>query len=269
MTWWCFAQNGPWTWQWQPYPGVWVFVVGLLAGYFGLLRSWKPAQGGPRLPARRVAAFLGGVAVLWIAADWPVGPLGAGYLLSIHTARYLILALIAPPLLLYGIPYWLLRHLLLGRRLEPAFRFLTRPLVAFVIFNGVMVGTHFPAVVGGLKPYQLGSFLLDMTWLASGLVFWWPVLGRLPEWRPLGYPGRILYLILSVFLPTVPASFLTFSDYPLYALYELAPRVSTLSALADQQLAGIVMKTGGGFVIFGTATVLFFRWWAREGGDEA
>jgi putative membrane protein len=67
-----------------------------------------------------------------------------------------------------------------------------------------------------------------------------------------------------LFLPTVPASFLTFADYPIYALYELAPPVGALSARDDQQLAGILMKIVGGFIIFGTASVLFFRWYRVE-----
>jgi putative membrane protein len=85
----------------------------------------------------------------------------------------------------------------------------------------------------------------------------------------MSYPGRIVFLLLSVFVPTVPASFLTFADYPIYAVYELAPRVGGISATADQQLAGIAMKIVGGFIIFGTASVLFFKWyWAEERAES-
>lgn len=65
----------------------------------------------------------------------------------------------------------------------------------------------------------------------------------------------------------MPAAFLTFADYPIYAVYELAPRMSGLSAAEDQQLAGLVMKIVGGFTLFGTASVLFFRWYAQEEGQ--
>ncbi len=77
-----------------------------------------------------------------------------------------------------------------------------------------------------------------------------------------------MFLLLNVFIPTVPAAFLTFADYPIYALYELAPRASGLSANDDQQLAGLIMKIAGGFIIFGTASVLFFRWYGLEARDE-
>jgi putative membrane protein len=105
---------------------------------------------------------------------------------------------------------------------------------------------------------------MDMSWLISGLVFWMPVLGPLPELEPLPYPGRMVYLIANVFIPTVPAAFLTYARYPIYSLYELAPPVGTLSTVEDQQIAGMIMKIVGGFIVFGTASVLFFKWSKSE-----
>ena len=127
-----------------------------------------------------------------------------------------------------------------------------------------MVFTHLPAVVDGATGSPLGTFGLDLLMVASGFVFWWPALARLPELHPLTYPGRIGYLLLSVFLPTVPASFFTFSRYPIYALYELAPRVHGIDAVSDQRVAGLLMKMGGGILLFTVMSVMFFRWYARE-----
>jgi len=86
------------------------------------------------------------------------------------------------------------------------------------------------------------------------------ILGPLPELKPMPYPGRIAYLFANVFIPTVPASFLTFAKYPIYALYELSQPVSGLSTVEDQQIAGLIMKIVGGLIVFGTASVLFFKW---------
>lgn len=267
MTWWCSAQGIPWDWSWRPYPGVWLFIALAVIGYVAALRTWKPDPlVGETLTVRvsHVASYSIGILVLWIAADWPIGTLGAGYLVSLHAVRYLMFALVAPPLLLRGIPPWVLRGMLRGRWTWLLARVLSRPLPAFVVFNLVMLGTHLPTVVDTLGGSQLGSFAIDMAWLLSGLVFWWPVMGRLPELNPLSYPARILYLICNVFIPTVPAAFLTFADYPIYALYELAPPVGDLSATTDQQLAGLTLKVVGGLIIFGTASVLFFRWQRQE-----
>ncbi len=256
---WCFAQNTPWTWAWQPYPGVWMFVVALAVGYTVGVRAVDDLE-----TPRRRPYFILGLLVLWLASDWPIGPLGAGYLLSVHTATYILYSFVVPPLLLHGLPRETIRAVIAPRAIRSLVAFLSQPLIAFAIFNVVMLGTHLPTVVDGLKVSQLGTFTIDMAWLLAGIVFWWQVLGPLPELNPLSYPGRILFLILNIFIPTVPAAFLTFADYPIYALYELAPPVGAFSTRADQQLAGIIMKIAGGFIIFGTASVLFFKWYAQE-----
>ncbi len=262
VIWWCSAQGTPWSWSWQAYPGAWLFVAALVAGYVLAARRLGDRGGGAA--PHRVLSFAAGAVLLWIVVDWPVGPLGAGYLASVNMGRYLVFALIAPPLLIHGLPPHALRALLAPRWAMRAARRLSHPLIAFAIFNITMLATHLPETVDAVGGSQLGSFAVDMAWLASGLVFWWPVLAPLPELEPLPYPGRIVYLIANVFIPTVPAAFLTFSDYPLYALYELAPPVGRLSTVEDQQLAGLAMKIAGGMIIFATASVLFFRWHAVE-----
>ncbi|UCD24402.1 MAG: cytochrome c oxidase assembly protein [Gemmatimonadota bacterium] len=237
-------------------------VVVLLGARFLLARVWSTAADSNE-PGRPLL-YVVGVFILWTAADWPIGPLGAGYLLSVHTVQYILFAFVAPPLLIAGTPKWLWRRLI-----QPDWAFktawtLTRPLVAFLFFNVVLLATHLPSVVDGLTASQLGSFAVDMSWLGAGIVFWWPILGPLPELKPMPYPGRIVYLIANVFIPTVPAAFLTYARYPIYALYELAPPINNLTAVEDQQIAGMIMKIVGGFIVFGIASVLFFKWASHE-----
>ncbi len=268
MTWWCSAQGAPWDWSWQAYPGVWLVVVLLLAAYWVGRRSVLQRGVPPGEVRARSVSYILGVIVFWAAADWPLGPLGTGYLVSVHTVQYLLLTMVVPPLLLHGLHPDMLRGLLRRSWAFRMARFLTRPLIAFLVFNVVLVATHLPSFVDVVKVTQVGSFAVDMAWLGAGFLFWWQVLGPLPELEPMGYPGRIVFLLANVFIPTVPASFLTFADYPLYAVYELAPRVSGLSATQDQQIAGLTMKIAGGLLIFGTASVLFFRWYLREERQE-
>jgi putative membrane protein len=265
MTWWCTASGAPWTWTWQPFPGVWLFVA-LVAGSYAqaVTRARRPAP-DDRRPTRREALLFGlGVLTLWVGLDWPVGLLAAGYLLSARTAQYLLLVLVAAPLLLLGTPRGLLRRLLGGPLARAVARRLTRPLIPLLAFNAVLVAIHLPPLVAASGAAQLTAFAVDMLVIVSGLVFWWPALGRLPELEPMGYPGRIGYLLLSVFVPTVPAVFFTYARYPIYELYELAPRVSGIPAVADQQVAGLMMKTIGGLILFTVMSVMFFRWHRAE-----
>lgn len=268
LTWWCSATTAPWTWAWRAYPGVWLFTAAVAAAYLGFRRSRGDRAGVEGWTGTHLAWFLLGTLALWAALDWPIGALGAGYLASVHTVQYLLLALVAAPLLLLGIPadYW--------QRLDrdgAAFRFgraAAHPLLGFVAYNGIVGLTHVPAVVDGLMASQLGSFAVDVLWLAAGLLLWWPVIapdgvGRM---RPL---PRIGYLFGSTVLPTIPAMFLVFADYPVYGIYERAPRVGAFPAVEDQQLAGLLMKLAADPVIWVAMAVIFFRWSAAQEREQA
>lgn len=271
MQWWCAAQGVPWEWSWRPYPGVWAFVLLVAAGYVWLRRRTPPPRDEARSAAfdeARSAAFAAGLVVLWIALDWPVGALGAGYLASVHMVQFLLIALGAPALLLYGVPPDILRRAVELPALGRTIRIVTHPLAALLLFHAIVVATHWPAAVDRLMASQAGSFALDMAWLAGGTIFWWPVVCPVPE-RRFPYPLKIGYLILATVIGTLPFAFLTFAELPFYATYELAPPVSGISARTDQRMAGILMKLGGGAILWSAIAVLFFRWWkASEAGTD-
>ena len=136
-----------------------------------------------------------------------------------------------------------------------------KPVVAGLVFNAVLIATHSPWAVDNLRVNQFGSFVMDLIWLVGGLVVWAPIVSPIPEHRMTSYPGRMAYLFLALgVVPAVPGGFLTFAGFPLYATYELAPRVHGLGATTDQQLAGLVMKLGGVPVVWGTIAALMHKW---------
>ncbi len=260
MQWWCAANGVAWSWAWQPYPGVWLFIALLVGGYFRATRT-QPRR------TRERALFIAGILLLWAALDWPLGPLGAGYLASIHMVQFLLIALLAPPLLILGLPRATLERCSAfrpGAILERA----TRPLIALGFYNVVVIATHWPEVVDTLMRSQWGSFALDSTWLAGGLALWWPVLSPTPHRPRFHYGAKIGYVLLTTVLMTLPYIFLTFAELPFYSVYELAPPVGTLSAAEDQRLAGLLMRIGGGAILWTAAGVLFWLWYRSETADR-
>lgn len=296
MTWWCSAQSTAWDWSWQAYPGVWLFLGLIAAGYVAMTRATAMVgvtaeagrataptglatqrgarEGGPERWRRW--AFGGGLVALWLALDWPLGPLGAGYLASVHMVQYLLIALLAPPLLLVGLPRAVYARLagaggsVADASSAPtALRVVTHPLVGLAVFGVTVYWTHLPGVVDGLMATQLGSFTLDMTWLLGGLVFWWPVVAPVPERPRFPHGLKMGYLFLATVINTLPYGFLTFAELPLYGIYELAPPVAGITTRQDQQIAGLLMKMGGGLILWTAITIQFALWYRAEQSDEA
>lgn len=261
MQWWCTAVGRPWTWQWIPYPGIWIATLLPILGYF-----WRVGRHPVGATRRQKWLFVGGMLSFWLATDWPLGALGAGYLASAHMAQFMIYAFIAAPLLLLGIPEWMAWGVLRRLRLTRAVTALTAaPAVSGLIFNVLMIASHTPAAVDGLRVSELGSFLMDAVWLIAGFVLWMPVIAPMTELRMTNPLGKIAYLFLaSSVVPMVPGAFLTFTPLPLYEIYELAPRVGSMSARADQQIAGLIMKVGAVPLVWSTIAVIWFRWVGAE-----
>jgi cytochrome c oxidase assembly factor CtaG len=264
ILWWCAARGVEWTWTWQAYPGVWLFVAALVFAFFRLERRDvdEPLPGASSTRWRRTT-FLIGAGALWIVLDWPIGAIGAGYLASVHMVQFLVLALIVPALLLLSIREGDYRDL--ARRLpEGPFRAVTHPLVTLATFTIVLAATHWPPVVDTLMPNQAGNMLLDLMWLVTGLLFWWPIVAPVPVRRGWTYPTKMVYLIATTLVNTGTFAYLTFTDLPVFSTYELAPPFPGISTRDDQTLAGLLMKIGGAAILWTAITILFALWYRES-----
>ena len=262
IQWWCSARGTPWTWQWQAYPGVWLLVA---------VMAWGVFRVADATTLRRVAG-IAGVILLWLALDWPLGAIGIGYLASAHALQFILLALVVPPLLLVAVPPRR-AHGALERHpaLAVVVRKITQPVVAAIAFNIVMAVTHVPDVVDRLMRAQAGAFVLDVAWLLAGIVFWWPVVLHVPERPHFAAPVRMLFVFLGTQGHLLLAMWLLSAAFPVYATYELAPRITALSAMTDQQIAGGLMIVAAEPIIYGLITLIFYRWFAatERGGAMA
>lgn len=261
IQWWCTALARPWSWQWIPYPGIWAASIVPLVFYGRSLRR----HDGP-IDRRKAVQFFLGVLVFWLASDWPLGPLGAGYLASAHMTQFLLYTLVAAPLLLLGTPEWMARNFTKRLHIEGATRWLGHNLIATgLIYNAILLTTHAPGTVGILRNSQWGSFAMDVVWIVAGFILWLPVISPLSEFRASSAWAKMGYLFVTTsVVAVIPASFLTFTSIPIYGIYELAPRIGSLTALEDQQLAGIIMKIATVPIVWSTIAVLWFKWSARE-----
>lgn len=252
---------------WEPHPDVWMVIGLLVAVYATAVVRLGPVDAplGARAVSRFQAVCFGaGILALLVGSDYPVHDLGEGYLYSVHMVQHLLYTMVAAPLLLLGIPAWMARRAVGRPAALRSVRFLTRFFPATILFNAVVVILHTPAMVDASLRFGLVHFALHALLLGSALIVWMPLLSPLPEVPRFAPPLGMLFLFMQSVLPTVPASFLTFGDHPLYRFYEGLPRLWGISALDDMRIAGLIMKIAGGLVLWIIIAIVFFRWYSEE-----
>ena len=254
--------------SWNLEPLLWVPL--LITGWIYHI-GWRSLR--ERMPQRftrmRHASFMLGLAVLWLAVASPLDTLG-NLLLSVHMTQHILLMMVAPPLLLLGLPGM---PLLMGlpepvRRqwigpfiawpvLRGVFRILVHPIFAWTAFTAATWAWHVPDL------YELA--LRDPAWhkiehavfLFTSLLFWWPVIEPWPS-RP-HWPrwAMIPYLLLADLQNTAFSAFFCFYETPLYETYRTAPRIVDVTALEDQAIAGAIMWVPGSIIfLFPVAVIL-------------
>ncbi|MFP5489576.1 MAG: cytochrome c oxidase assembly protein [Acidimicrobiia bacterium] len=241
-------------------------MAGLFTGY-----RWAVARLGPRLAGfdatdvrRRQRLFTAGLVALTVSVSWPIDTIGDGYLFSVHMLQYVLMSFVAAPLLVAGTPGWMLTAL--TEPIRPVVRFVAQPVVALIFFNAVLVLSHWPALVSAYLRIDAVHFGMHALWVLAAYVFWLPIVNQAPASFPkLSEPLQIAYLFASSIIPTLPASFLTWSDTVLFEEYATAPRLWGITPIQDTQAAGAMMKLGGGVVLWALIVVIFFRWAATQG----
>ena len=133
------------------------------------------------------------------------------------------------------------------------------------------MATHAPIVIA----WQLDSNLFHaadhLVLIGTGVFMWMNLFSPVPDVvRPLKPLPSMFYLFLMTLLPTIPASFLVFGDTNLFPAYAAVARPWGIPLLDDMQMAGLIMKLGGGFYLWIIIAVKYFRWAGeQERADRA
>ena len=245
----------PWQ-RWDWHPSV-VIGLALLGGLYAYL-------GGLAAPRRRVTAFGASLVVLGVALNGPLHNLSDGYLFSAHMVQHLALTLVFPPLLLYGTPAWVVRPLLGPAWVLRSARRATRPLAAGALFSAPITLWHVPQFYESALEHHPLHIVQHLVFIATAVIMWWPILSPVPELPRASYPTQLIYLFALGLPMSLAGALITLSEQVLYPFYAGAPRVWGLAPLADQQLGGLLMWVVGTIYLWVAASVVWFRWSARE-----
>jgi len=234
--------------------------AGLLVLFFG--HAWL-ARSAPDAGRRHTVYFLAGLATLWIALETPIDTISDHYLDSVHMLQHVLLAFVAPPLMLLGLSTSMAARL----ATIPGVRAFTEPIPAQVLSAGVMIAWHLPPLYDATLYNEELHIVEHLMFIASGVVLFWPIIDSTSaqaRWRM--SPGaKLVYMLLATIPQDGVALALIFSREPFYEFYTRVPRlIDGFTALIDQTIAGAVLMIFGKVTLAIAALVVFFRWFGAE-----
>jgi putative membrane protein len=245
-----------------PEPGAVVAVVLSAWLYWrGVRTVWGRAGRGHGVQTWQTLCFGGGLLSLLVALESPLDSLSAD-LFAAHMVQHMLLILVAGPLLVLGSPLlpflWAVPETSRRRlgawlvRLNPV----GRPVVAFCLHSLALWAWHLPRLYEAALANRGVHALEHLSFLGTAILFWWSILhaGRL------GYGSGVVFVFGLALETTILGALLTFAEAPWYSAHLTPAPVWGLSALEDQQLAGLTMWVPGGGIYLIVALRLFFIW---------
>ena len=239
-----------------------------------LLAAWayahayrRAARAAPRPPGvSHWLPYALGLGTLAVALLSPLDAIGERYLLSAHMVQHVLLADLAPalivlglraPVLPLGLPRAGLRWIAPGGKLGRFIHVATRPWVALPTWALATWVWSVPAVYDAAAAHPLLHGVQHATLFYAGLAVWWLIVDPLPSERCKPHPIRLGYLGFTRLVSAAVCLPLTWLGTTLYPRYAEAPRLYGLSAIQDQQIAGAAMCLLE-FLIFGIALAVVF-----------
>jgi putative membrane protein len=234
--------------------------IGLVALFFG--HAWLARRVGDARRAHTIY-FLFGLLVVWIALETPIDTISDDYLDSVHMLQHVLLAFVAPPLMLLGLSPQMAA--VLAR--IPGLRAITEPIQAQVIAALVMIVWHVPVLYDATLRNEDLHVVEHLMFIAAGLVLYWPLLeatSSVARWQ-MSSGAKLVYMLLATLPQDAVALVLIFSRVPFYEFYVTAPRlIEGYTPLIDQTIAGAVLMIFGKVSLGIMAGVVFFRWFGAE-----
>jgi putative membrane protein len=279
--------NFSFTELWSPWFALWmVFIVAIYFAVIGPLRS--RFKGSVPVPAWRQFTFVLGAIVYYLAQGGPLDIL-SHLMFSMHMLSMALAFLVAPPLMLLGLPGWLFRPVIGRAGIAPVFRFLTHPLVTVLAFNALFSFYHLPLVHDFVRTQYLVHDIYYAVLLITAFMMWWPIIGPIPELVRLSELRKLAYVFANGVLITPACALIIFAQNPLYDTFNdpatwaqalgycvpwgseailkelIGPETfAWLPPKDDQQLGGVLMKVLQEIIYGSALAYIFFNWYINE-----
>ena len=255
---------------------VWLPVLIAALAYWKARDIVDRRHPGNPVPRWRMWSWLAGLGAILLALASPVEAFDTT-LFSVHMIQHLLLMMVAAPLLVLAAPITLLlrvsspqarRRWILPFLHSRIVRVISYPIVAWVLFAGVMWFAHFSPLFDAALEDEALHRLEHALFLGSALLFWWPVVGADPSPHRMSYPARLFYVALGMPLSSFLGLIIFSAQTVLYEHYLTLPRDWGPSPLEDQNMAGGIMWVGGDAVFVLALLLMVGAWLQHEEGEN-
>ncbi len=267
-------------WNWDPWILA-VLAVALVMYLRGVGNLWGRAGRDRGISRWRAGSYLLGIWTLYIALISPVHALGHT-LFSMHMVQHMILMVVSAPLLVLGRPLhaylWALpvawrRRVgdALRRRpeLQRSWAGVTHPASVLVLHVGALWAWHVPALYEAALESYLIHTLEHASFFFTATLFWWILVSRTSRRSWPGYGAAVLYVFATALQSGALGALITFAPRRWYPGHDAGAHLWEMDALADQQLAGVLMWVPAGLVYTAAAVALFVAWLRRTEAEMA
>lgn len=265
-----------------------ISLVLVLAAYLILVYKYYPRfKGGESGKTGQTVYFTLGIVLLYAVKGSPLDLMGHITFYA-HMIQMAVLYLVIPPILILGIPEWCWRNVLASKLISQWFRFISKPLIALILFNGFFSFYHIPLIFDVIKTEMWLHAIYTSVLFVFAIGMWWPLINTLPEYQTLSGLKKVGYIFADGVLLTPACALIIFADNTMYASFSdpnawaqalmlcvpastlsglnlSGPEMfSSLSLLEDQQLGGVLMKIIQEIVYGVVLAHIFFNWYRSE-----
>ncbi|MEP7028882.1 MAG: cytochrome c oxidase assembly protein [Candidatus Eisenbacteria bacterium] len=246
---------------WENHNSVLIGTVVLAALYLWAVGPLRRKKGwAPKFPVGRAVTFFVGLTVMLLALNGPLHDLSDYYLFSVHMVQHLMLTQVMAPLIILGLPAWLVGAIVSRPGMARAAKFWGSPLIGGGLYISSLVFWHLIPFYDLMMRNHNIHIATHLMFMITAVMAWWPVCCALPEAGRIREPAKMLYLFLLGVPMQVLAAVISLSDRVLYPWYATAPRTWGLTPLDDQQWGGLIMWVPGGLGLWLAITVVWLVW---------
>lgn len=250
------------------------------------------------VPWWRHLLFFSGLAAVFLALQSSIDPI-AERLFLVHQIQHLLLRMIGPMLLALSWPQGILSAglpssshrgilapVMTNNFVRRLFRFLARPAVATGLFIGTLYVWQIPRYHDFALLNEPVHYAMHATMLLSGILFWWRIFDRRPPAsavqleeeegpqrhsrkgrsvsRGLRYGIRLMMLWLVILSNILIGAYTALKTTVLYSAYDLAGRLFGFSALADEEIGGIILWIPSSMMCLVAVLIVIHLWGLHE-----